>query len=268
LNQIEPNKREIGGACCFCDKPFSVVGRSSEHVMPQWLLAKMGILKAEKHTSVTTSIDKQVVTSRTFSAFSRKYNRVCQACNNGWMSDLEDTAQKIIERISTQAHCELSLIDCFNMSAWAYKTFALLNLTAGSERQELIRTDDLHALYKSHQPEGEIELCLSLAAKIPPSKLRVFMPAVRYGAKKGRPFKDQIDISKCFMGVLQVNLLLFTFVYKYPCETWVTQCDSRLKGESMLWPAFDTAIVSKESLPVMSEPESIRHSFVLEDNEL
>lgn len=79
-------------ACIFCGKEGNL---SKEHLWPDWL-SKMYIRAGdEKHTfGSETYLNKEMVHDGVYERpghlFSLKNRVVCQSCNNGWMSEVEN----------------------------------------------------------------------------------------------------------------------------------------------------------------------------------
>jgi len=253
--------RNTAGVCCFCDRPFAVVGRSSEHVIPQWLLNYLGILRTHKHIGLTTDADGELLNKVTASAFSRTYGRVCEKCNNGWMSSLETATQRVFLRIFRRRIVEISPVEARLLVGWAYKTFALMHLTDRGERKSVIRKSDLKSLCENGLPQGESELSLSRAAILTETRLKVFMPRVRYYAMKEVTLEPLVAQSDNFIGLLQFEELLLTYVYKAPPLLWMTNVDSRLEGEMRIWPMDEPLRIETSELPLVTNPSEIKIFF-------
>jgi hypothetical protein len=84
--------------CAFCGKPGQM---TKQHIWPKWL-QKIRRPIATSHTQVTGEFLTFTPSSRRLPrhalvhqghAGSRKVRNVCQACNNGWMSRVEESAK-------------------------------------------------------------------------------------------------------------------------------------------------------------------------------
>lgn len=145
------------------------------------------------------------------------------------MSSLEAATQSAFLRILRRGIVEISPIEARILTAWAYKTFALMHLTDRGERKSVIRKNDLTSLYENGLPQGESELSLCRAAALTDTRLKVFMPRTRYYAMNKVPLEPLVAQSDNFVGFLQFEELLFTYVYKTPPFLWMTNVDFRLE---------------------------------------
>ena len=70
--------------CLFCGKNNNL---TKEHVIPQWLQKEQNI--GMDHLLMLNGSNNIVNDVRKFNFNSLTEGRVCQECNNGWMSQLE-----------------------------------------------------------------------------------------------------------------------------------------------------------------------------------
>lgn len=116
---LVPPKR----SCIFCPS----IHLTKEHLLPEWMHDVFGKKGNQVHSlaeeTPTTSTSK-LYESRTFTARARF---VCQNCNNGWMSDLEDRVKPLLAPMMTS---ELAIVlrpdELAVLSAWAAKTTFVL----------------------------------------------------------------------------------------------------------------------------------------------
>lgn len=99
-------------ACIFCDSPLTGV-RAKEHVIPQWLMAYLGITDDQLFLAVAQSVDNTILVDRKVDAASFVEGRVCENCNNGWMSDLETAAMELLKPLIEGRINILTLSDSF-----------------------------------------------------------------------------------------------------------------------------------------------------------
>lgn len=110
-------------SCIFCDNPLTGV-RAKEHAIPQWLAEYLGITDDQLSLAVAQSADDTILEDRRVDAASFVEGRVCEICNNGWMSDLETEAKEILKRLIDGAVSILSISDAerTTLAKWATKT--------------------------------------------------------------------------------------------------------------------------------------------------
>jgi hypothetical protein len=132
--------------CLFCQQDLKVVGRSREHVFPQWMLRWLNKTKEEVNPTWVSSFTPKDERHLVFDKLLQ--GNVCSVCNNGWMSDLEAETKSIVERCQLVSGQNLSLTaeDVSTLARWAYKTAITLN-TSSNFHQLFMQTEptDFHA---------------------------------------------------------------------------------------------------------------------------
>lgn len=93
--------------CLFCPNPVD----SAEHLWSDWILSD---LKAATSIRVTIGRDSTWVKSPEI-----KVKCVCHACNNGWMSRLEEANKLVIHAMINDDPCGLSKRDQNKLVRWA-----------------------------------------------------------------------------------------------------------------------------------------------------
>lgn len=122
--------------CAFCS---NTRGFTKEHIIPEWLLAELGIandkIRAAPSFLSLRGQDREL--------FSRRlvFGRVCKACNEGWMSQLETAVMPVLKLLLPRdaalvgASMNLSL-GARPLSLWVLKTAGMLNL--GTDYRKII----------------------------------------------------------------------------------------------------------------------------------
>jgi hypothetical protein len=111
------SKKQRQGRCIFCGGG----NLSKEHFWPEWaspLLPNYPINQHVEHSltiSNKTRINAQKIRNKPGNAWTKKIRVVCEACNNGWMSELETAAKPlltplILGRSSTITESAVSII--------------------------------------------------------------------------------------------------------------------------------------------------------------
>ena len=110
-------------ACIFCDGPLTGV-RAKEHGIPKWLMAYLGIKENRLSLAVAQSVDNVILVERKVDAESFVEGRVCEICNNGWMSDLETASMDFLKPLIEGERNVLTLSDDerTTLAKWATKT--------------------------------------------------------------------------------------------------------------------------------------------------
>lgn len=115
-------------ACAFCS--HTLQGRASrEHILPEWLLAHLGI-RDHQISPTHFSSSGDTVSTRYHPLRNLLAGRICSTCNNGWMSRLESAAQEHLKALFANniSVVELNEADRFVLARWVLKTAMTLNL--------------------------------------------------------------------------------------------------------------------------------------------
>lgn len=151
--------------CVGCGKPFSEVARSREHILPEWLAKEVEqpdlSLKQYRHDEDKT--EDELLRSHDLGSFVIK--NVCTACNNGWMSRLEDRAKPMLVELMNMrtSLLQLSPDQRTTLSAWAIKTAFMI-----ASAQQSITDLPWHLFQQlGEEPERVPTECIVLAAQLP-----------------------------------------------------------------------------------------------------
>lgn len=109
--------------CVFCGKSSEQVQITKEHILPKWMKKAFPHAKRYLYSSDYAGKNsvKREVKGQT--SFDMVISRVCQHCNNGWMSQqleapLKDTLSKMI--LGEQIRIDVNKINL--LCVWAFKT--------------------------------------------------------------------------------------------------------------------------------------------------
>jgi hypothetical protein len=156
--------RERVPQCWFCS---TVDGRKSkEHIFPKWLTAHFNArpeVVTPGRVSAATGEELSRRPPKPLSAF--VCSDVCQDCNNGWMSVMEQRVRPILTREKRTGR--LSGEEAFVLAHWFVKTAAVLNVSQpyrllfpARERHSLANGLPLGAtvrLFKSRRQDGLVD---------------------------------------------------------------------------------------------------------------
>ena len=114
--------------CAFCDTPLTRENRSKEHILPQWLLDFLEI-REEKIQPTHFSKIGETITTRHHTLEGLLAGQICDLCNNGWMSRLEQEAMPILKPLilGKTAVVDLNENERQIISRWTAKTAFALN---------------------------------------------------------------------------------------------------------------------------------------------
>jgi hypothetical protein len=138
--------KPVTACCLFCGRPWTpgVVSKSDEHVLGQWIRRLEENHPAEQRSySTGFELDEDAkelieaqpqVIVRKAALLTLKTREVCEDCNKGWMSDLEEAAKPTILLLARSAKAgiavSLSREAARRLSIWAQKTALTYELTS------------------------------------------------------------------------------------------------------------------------------------------
>lgn len=105
-------------SCIFCGRTAD----SIEHAWPQWLTAKF-VSNGTMHSQIGPDAAEK---SWPIKRPEVRIRCVCEVCNGGWMSSLEQRAIPIITPMLAGSNYTLEAGDCKSLSLWAVKTAMVL----------------------------------------------------------------------------------------------------------------------------------------------
>ncbi|KAA1426605.1 hypothetical protein [Nocardioides antri] len=127
--------------CWFCATPKAKTSR--EHIFPRWLTGELGVRDEEvtpMHVRLEAPNADHVMTKRPLAGFVA--TRICQECNNGWMSELETTARPVLTESPRKGR--LTRAEAEILARWFAKTAVVLNVSQNFRL--LVEARDRHEL--------------------------------------------------------------------------------------------------------------------------
>ena len=119
--------------CVFCEGQAG----NQEHALPRWL-AKLftdDVVDFSQRIHDGSEPRGRLWRGRPFSA---TVGTVCRACNNGWMSDLENASAPILKPLVRGEETTLTSAEQHQVATWAVKTMLMLRLVSwDGDSQEL-----------------------------------------------------------------------------------------------------------------------------------
>jgi hypothetical protein len=125
---------ETPSGCLFCG---DVEGRRTrEHVFPQWLLRDFALAE-EAIAPLHMTSDFKLISRRLHRLVDLVEGRICERCNNGWMSDLEVAVRPILGPLlaGTSELETLTKTARLTLARWTAKTAYMLNWSANYPRK-------------------------------------------------------------------------------------------------------------------------------------
>jgi hypothetical protein len=148
------------GRCVFCDG----TGLSKEHVWSDWLNtlipkneahgeSSAGLCVAAHTAEVTWTIDP-VERSRQGPVISRKIRKVCEKCNNGWMSEAVNRAKPVVEKMALSECVKLSREEVANLAGWIALTNIMQEFANPAGSSAIPATDRTYLMQHMVPPES------------------------------------------------------------------------------------------------------------------
>lgn len=137
-----------GRTCIFCgNRPVT-----REHIFAQWIQRLAGI-EGSKRGSVTFHTPGKA-REKFFEAppLGRTVKVVCAGCNNGWMSQLESAASRVLAPLFHGRSGRLTKDDLALLSQWAFKTAFVIDAASLHAGGPLTPRADRHAFKENLEP--------------------------------------------------------------------------------------------------------------------
>jgi hypothetical protein len=146
------------GDCLFCGKNTKMTG---EHIFGDWLhnlgLKGKSILEVSQDDG-----EPQRRELPAGSLFSKRLRIVCEPCNNGWMSGLEEAAKPyLLDMFSGRVNIPLDEGAQLVLARWAFKTIAVVNQIVPSPIFPLAHC---HELSNSERPLEHAQIWIGSAS--------------------------------------------------------------------------------------------------------
>ena len=135
------------GQCIFCGQPWGEVNKSNEHVLGH-LRRRPGKLRNERTSQsagLTFDVESQqfvwhpmITQTRDSSLLNLRTREVCESCNTGWMSRLEQQAKPLLMDLEEAAKggepLDFARSEALTLARWALKTAITHELTMDGPR--------------------------------------------------------------------------------------------------------------------------------------
>lgn len=217
--------------CVFCG---SAAKLSKEHVFGAWL-NRIWVSRGPAQCRVGP-LNRSPNVRDIGQPFSMTVRDVCEACNNGWLSRLEEAAKRSLSPLIHGKPNDISAVDQSTVATWAYKT-ALVNMLVSSEEQRengyglpLSEYRDLYEVRELQRPPTKTRFWIG---RYQSDTMRVgacVTPMVVKIAGLAEPERPQAYIMTIVLG----EVLLFGIRFTAPAIEFDVLPEERLR---MIWPA-------------------------------
>jgi len=133
-------------ACWFCGAGLTGATTSKEHVFPQWLQKELGLAALPITPTWHAEPLGELLDERNQTWGNLVAGRICKACNNGWMSELETVAMPVLLPLvrGERDVRQLTPQGARKVAAWAVKTVLTLSAAVQEKRAPLAHYQALH----------------------------------------------------------------------------------------------------------------------------
>jgi hypothetical protein len=139
--------------------------RGKEHIWPLWIHefddTTDSKLQIGRHVGLLSNFG--LIDERTQSSNSFVFGHVCQDCNTGWMSRLEDDAAPMIKDVADNSSDakQWSAEQAQTVATWTFKTALMIN--AGTNYKRIVPKVHYRNLYNRKKPPHGVKIEIALA---------------------------------------------------------------------------------------------------------
>ncbi|MFQ2649121.1 hypothetical protein ACK3ZP_18840 [Aeromonas caviae] len=250
--------------CLFCDKDFSIVKNSKEHILRKKNRELFGLNNTNTHfirrtgDARSTKLEERIYP---LSPYEQTVSGICNVCNNGWMNDIDNNFEKLQCRLVKRLPVFAGDNEINKIKLWAYKT-ALVRMIMDKNCDVGIPHNHLKNLYKSKEPDDDVGIWLFNSHHPMDTHTRH-----TWGKIEGDEY-HQVTISIGAMGVYiimhnakaypqlinDINLELIKTTRGNAIKIWP-------QGKSFVWPVSMERLSNHAASEVSVTMERILHSF-------
>ncbi len=210
-------------ACIWCGETNKL---NKEHVVPAWLGREL----QQQHPGVRIAARYRLgnnVEARTWEdkdPFSITVRKFCQECNNGWMSELEATAQSHLLPLVNGAEYTLSKAAQSIVAAWFFKTACVYDVVG---RGDYVPTIHRETFFRTHQPPPGV--VVHLAPRVVGHELP---PVIQQRLREARFEGGEIEAYKAVIAIGHVIVQVIGF----PGFESAEGTEDMAAGATRIWP--------------------------------
>ncbi len=142
--------------CIYCHCELNGQNRSREHVIPQWIIRKLGLEKY-KHNFVPVSSELIESPPRT-PVTSALTHIICEKCNNGWLSTIDESCMELLCKCidGDKIDDDIDFNEIKKLHTLLYKIFLNFFATSPSTFTDK-KLDAYHKFYQQKHPPYNVE---------------------------------------------------------------------------------------------------------------
>ena len=254
--------------CLFCGRPWApgMVRKSKEHPLGDWI-KRLEENHPPDHVSYSTGMVlgddlsefmqvRPEVTHSKAPLLTVHTREVCEDCNTGWMSDMEETAKPVILQLAHAAQSGLAIAvsrqHAREFAVWAQKTALAYELTTDTDR---VGTVAMGQEIRAGRPVRGAQVWAARNTR--DSDLGVALAQVDVSATLV-PQPGPPDRRALMMGLVYHHMSVLVFIADSPGQTWPQL--SPVKW-TLMWPSFGmgefppmSPVTKEERTEIFSHP--------------
>jgi hypothetical protein len=234
--------------CLFCGRPWTrgIVSKSKEHPLGGWIKQREENHPPE-HISYSTGMVLsddltefvQVRTEITYKKaplFTVHTRDVCEDCNTGWMSDMEEIAKPVILQMTQAAQSGIAIAvsreHARELALWAQKTVLAYELTSATDR---VGTVTMAQEVRAGRPVRGSQVWAARNTR--DSDIGVALARMDVSATP-IPQPGPPDRRALMVEIVYHHISLLVFIGDSPGQTWP---QLSLVKWTLIWPSFGVA---------------------------
>jgi hypothetical protein len=233
--------------CAFCDSDEKL---TREHVIPQWLAEALHEMepgdpdpewRADYWAGGMVERDRNHPMPRPTVVV----RHVCEACNTGWMADLEGRAKPLIEPMVRGQRTTLDLAQQVEVATWASKT--VLALEYHEPDTVVARPQDRRIVMEQLRPPSHHRVRLAHRDAVGESLVAKMLVARTEDAENERP--------DAFAVLFGIGYLLLQVWGGHGADTGpgLAATGTKIDRAVMIWPPVPTAVEWPSNVPIADE---------------
>jgi len=248
--------------CIFCEGK----GLSKEHFWPDWISNHISKSDTDKHTAkiysgeVKSKLALEKKTERPGNLITKKFRVVCVKCNNGWMSQLEESVKPFILSAIQNKHQTLNSKQVDMLARWVVMKVLVAEqnhdgtqVTPAIDRRSFYEYSEIPCYFRVYIARHETD-----------SEVAYHRHSTTLGLSESGPLTDMQGLERNTQSVSFLIGPLFFYVVACREENYNLCSHIKLNHLKCISP-FKKTSLSMKSLKTISQPRLAAISHALED---
>ncbi len=248
--------------CIFCEGK----GLSKEHFWPDWISNHIFKSDTDKHTAevysgeVKSKPELEKKTERSGNLITKKFRVVCVECNNGWMSQLEESIKPFILSVIQNKEMTLNCEQVAMLARWV--AMKVLVAEQDHDGTQATPADDRRIFYENSKIPSYFRVYI--ARHETDSEAAYHRHSMTLALSESGPLSDMKGLERNTQSVSFLIGPLFFYVVACREENYNLCSHIKLNQLKCIYP-FKKTSISMKSLKTISQPRLAAISHALED---